>query len=200
MNMADDKPKGADLSPQGIHALIAEFNDVDAVMEAAEKVRDAGYLAWDVHSPFPIHGMPKAMGLRPTILPWIALIHGVVGLLLGLLLVWWTNAVTIAGVPTELQGYEYLVSGKPRFSFAANIPILFEMAVLFTAFGTILGMLGLNKLPMLNNPLFRHRTIRRATVDRFALVIEAVDPLFDAEATAAFLTAMNPRSLEVVPQ
>ena len=184
--------------PKGSFAMIAQFPNVDSVMYAAEKIRDAGYLIWDVHSPFPIHGISKAMGLRPTMLPWIALMHGIVGLLLGLLLVWWTNATTAPGVPAALQGYEYLVSGKPRFSLAANIPIIFETTVLLAAIGTILGMLGLNKLPMLANPLFRSRRFRRVTSDGLFIVIESEDNYFLPEETQLFLRHLGATSIEFV--
>lgn len=181
-----------------VYALMAEFADVDSIMSAAEKVRDAKYSLWDVHAPFPLHGLPKAMGLRPTILPWISLIHGIAGVSAGLLLVWWTNAVTISGVPAELQGYQFLISGKPRFSFLANIPILFELGVLFAALGTLLGLLGLNKLPMLHSPLFSSRRFRRATSDRFFIVIEAQDPLFHLDQTTDFLRSLGALSVEQV--
>lgn len=180
------------------YAMLAEFEDVAATIRAAERVRDEGYLHWDVHSPMPIHGINVPMGLRPTILPWIALVHGVVGLLLGLLLVWWINARTVSGIPTPFQGYEYLVSGKPLFSLPANIPILFEMTVLFAAIGTLLGMLGLNKLPMLHNPLFKSDRFRRATDDRFFIVIEADDPKFDLQDTRQFLDSLGASAVEVV--
>lgn len=179
-------------------AMLARFEDVDSIMLAAEQVRDAGYSMWDVHSPFPIHGMPKAMGLRPTILPWISLVHGIVGVLLGLALVWWTNAKTVPGLPGELQGYEYLISGKPRFSFLANIPILFELGVLLAAFGTLLGMFGLNKLPMLYNPLFKSRAFRQVTREAFFVVIETQDPKFDPQRTEQFLRSLGATAIEVV--
>ena len=138
------------------------------------------------------------MGLRPTILPWITLVHGLAGLFLGLLLVWWINAKTIAWVPTVFQGYEYLVSGKPLFSLPANIPIIFEMTVLVAAIGTLLGMLGLNKLPMLHNPLFKSERFRRVTADRFFVVVGATDPLFDEETTSRFLESLGASTVELI--
>ncbi len=180
------------------YAMIAEFHNVRDVMRAAQKVRDEGYLAWDVHSPMPIHGINVNMGLRPTILPWITLVHGVAGLLLGLLMVWWINAKTVLWAPTFLQGYEYLVSGKPLFSLPANIPILFEMTVLLAAIGTILGMLGLNKLPMLHNPLLKSQRFRRVTSDRFFVVIAAVDPKFDLTETTSFCESLEPDFIDLV--
>lgn len=180
------------------YAILAEFDDVSAVTRAAERIRDEGFLHWDVHSPMPIHGINVQMGLRPTILPWITLVHGIAGLLLGLSLVWWMNARTVAGVPAVFQGYEYLTSGKPLFSLPANIPILFEMTVLFAAIGTLLGLLGLNKLPMLHNPLFKSERFRRATDDRFFVVIEGDDPKFETEKVRGLLNSLNALSIEVI--
>ena len=182
------------------NALLAEFESVGAVMRAAEQVRDAGYMNWDVHSPIPIHHINYAMGLRPTILPWITLAHGVAGALFGLLLTWWMNATTVPGFSSSVQGYQFLVSGKPIYSLPANIPIIFETTVLFAAIGTLLGLLGLNKLPMLYNPLMRSRRFLRATADRFLIVIEADDAKFDLQSTAVFLKSLKPTALELVTE
>jgi hypothetical protein len=181
-------------------ALVAEFETVADVMHAAERIRDAHFSVWDVHSPMPIHGLNACMGLRPTILPWITLAHGLVGLTLGLLMVWWINATSISGVPTNLQGYEYLISGKPMFSLPANIPVIFEMTILFAAIGTLLGLLGLNKLPMLSNPLNKSRLMVRATSDRFLVVIDADDPQFELSRTTEFLKSLNPTVIELVTE
>jgi len=182
------------------YALVAEFDNVADVMRAAETVRDAGYLMWDVHSPIPIHHINHAMGMRPTILPWITLVHGLAGLLFGLLLTWWMNATTVPGLSASIQGYQFLISGKPMYSLPANIPIIFETTVLFAAFGTILGLLGLNKLPMLYNPLSRSRRMLRATVDRFLVVIEVEDEKFDLQGTAHLLRSLQPRAMELITE
>jgi Protein of unknown function (DUF3341) len=179
-------------------ALVAEFETVARVMQAAERVRDANYTVWDVHSPMPIHGINKCMGLRPTILPWITLSHGLAGGILGLLMVWWINAVSLPGLPSTLQGYTFLLSGKPMFSLPANIPVIFEMTILFAAIGTLLGLLGLNKQPMYSNPLAASRLMLRATADRFLIVIDAEDPLFELEQTAGFLKSLEPEAIELV--
>jgi hypothetical protein len=155
---------------------------------------------WDVHSPIPIHHINHAMGLRPTILPWITLAPGVAGALFGLLLTWWMNATTVPGISPSVQGYQFLISGKPMYSLPANIPIIFETTVLFAAIGTLLGLLGLNKLPMLYNPLMRSRRFLRATADRFLIVIEADDAKFDLQGTAVFLQSLKPTALELVTE
>ena len=126
--------------------LLGEFTDVTTVVSAARKVRAAGYKIWDVHSPFPIHGIDAVMGVRPTILPWLVLGGGLTGLVSGLLLQWYTNAFD----------YQFLISGKPIFSLPANIPVIFECTVLFSALTAVFGMLGLNRLPMHYNPLFKN--------------------------------------------
>jgi hypothetical protein len=182
------------------YALLAEFDSVPTIMRAAEKVRDAGYMVWDVHSPMPIHGINRAMGLRPTIIPWITLIHGLAGAAFGLTLTWWMNATTVEGLSPSVQGYQFLVSGKPYFSLPANIPIIFETTVLFAAIGTLLGMLGLNKLPMPYNPLSKSRRCLRATADRFFIVIEAEDALFDLQQTRDFLQSLEPDAIELVTE
>jgi hypothetical protein len=148
----------------------------------------------------PIHGINRCMGLRPTILPWITLAHGLAGAAFGLLLTWWMNATTMPGIPASVQGYEFLISGKPVYSLPANVPIIFETTILFAAIGTLLGMLGLNKLPMLHNPLSKSQQFLRATADRMFIVIEAADKRFDAQKTHEFLQSLQPLSIETVTE
>ena len=165
---------------------LAEFTDVDSILTAAEKVRDKGFRLWDVHSPFPIHGMDDAMGIHPTILPWLVLGAGLFGLGGATLMQWWMMAVD----------YKFFVSGKPLFSLPAFIPIMFECTILCAAFTAGLGMLLLNKLPMLYNPLFKSQRFRRVTSDRFFVVIDAMDPKFDEVETEQFLASLNPAAVE----
>lgn len=166
--------------------LLAEFDSVDGILAAAEKVRDAGYRRWDVHTPFPIHGMDDAMGIRPTILPWLVVMGGVAGLLGGLALQVYTNAID----------YPMFVSGKPLVSLPAFIPVIFECTIAGAAFTAVFGMLVLNKLPMLYNPLFKSERFRRVTNDRFFIAVDATDPNFDEAATERLLRSLNPINLE----
>jgi hypothetical protein len=171
---------------QILAGYLAEFENVDAILAAAEKVRDAGYRRWDVHSPFPIHGMDDAMGIRPTVLPWIVAIGGVMGLLGGLALQVFTNSID----------YPFFISGKPLVSLPAFIPVIFECTILVASFTAAGAMLVLNKLPMLYNPLFKSERFRRVTNDRFFVVIDATDPLFDEKQTLALLNSLNPTAIE----
>lgn len=181
-------PATAPAEERQLAGLMAEFDNVDSVMAAARVVRDRGFSRWDVHSPFPIHGIDEAMGTRRTLLPWIVLGCGLTGLLAGLGLQLFTNSID----------YRFLISGKPFFSIPAFVPVIFETTVLFSAFGAVFGMLGLNKLPMLYHPLFRSERFRRVTSDRFFVVIDASDPKFDEVQTAEFLKSFQPLSLERV--
>jgi hypothetical protein len=168
--------------------LLGEYETVDEILKAARAVRRAGFLRWDVHSPFPIHGIDYAMGIKPTILPWIVLGMGVTGLASAIVLQWWCNAFD----------YPFMISGKPLWSFPANVPIIFELTVLFSAYTAVFGMLGLNRLPRLYNPLFKHDRFRRATSDRFFVVIDATDPKFNEEATTRLLQEAGARVVERV--
>ena len=165
---------------------LAEFDSVDAILAAAEQVRDAGYRRWDTHSPFPIHGMDDAMGIRPTILPWLVAMGGVAGLIGGLALQVFTNAID----------YKLFISGKPLVSLPAFVPVIFECTILVAAFTAVFAMLVLNKLPMLYNPLFKSERFRRVTNDRFFVVIDATDPLFDEKQTLTLLESLNPMAIE----
>lgn len=168
--------------------LMAEFLTVDAVIEAAGRVRRAGFTRWDVHSPFPIHGIEPVMGIRPTILPWIVLGGGLSGLIGGLVLQWYCNAFD----------YPIIISGKPFWSLPANIPIIFECTVLVASITAVVGMFGLNNLPMLYNPLFKSERFRRVTDDRFFIVIDASDRRFDEAETTQLLKDAGAVAIERV--
>lgn len=178
-------------------AVLAEYDTVDAVMAAADAVRRAGYTRFDVHSPFPIHGIDPIIGIRPTVLPWITLAGGLTGLTAGTALTLWTMATSVTALG-NFGGYKYLISGKPFLSVPAYIPVMFELTILLAAFGTVFGMLLLNNLPLHHNPLFRSNRFRRATDDRFFVVIEAADPKYDEADVTALLRTTRPLALERV--
>lgn len=176
-----------------LQALLVEFDSPGALISAAERVRDAGYTRWDTHSPFPVHGIDQAMGIRPTRLPWIVFVFGVCGCLAGLILQWWTNATgaaTFPFVPTFLQGYNFPISGKPEFSLPANIPVIFETTVLLAALAAVFGMLAMNNLPRHHQPIFSSERFRRVTADRFFVCVDAADPRFSELTTPALLEGL----------
>ena len=179
-----------------MYGLLAEYPDVDSLISAAEKVRDAGYRKWEAYSPFPVHGLDTAMGHKPTILPWIVLGGGLTGMLSGIFLVWWTNAISPEGVPFALRGYEFIISGKPIFSFPANVPPIFELTILFSSFAAVFGMLAMNMLPRFNHPVFSSERFARVTQDRFFIAIEAADANFSRQRTTQLLQDTHPIAVE----
>jgi len=173
---------------QKLFAYLVEFDTVDALLAAAEKVRDAGFTKWDAHTPFVIHGLDGAMGIKATKLPFLVFAGGLTGTLAGIGLQWFTNAFD----------YPFLISGKPIFSLPANIPVAFETTILFAALSALVGMLAFNRLPKLYHPLHTNRRFKRATDDRFFISVEAEDPLFDAEKTLDLLESLGGLQVEGV--
>src|SRR5688572_30345363 len=176
--------------PAALHGLLAEYDSPTAILSASKKIRDAGFSRWDTFTPFPVHGIDKAMGIRMTILPWIVLGAGLTGLATAILLQWWTNAVD----------YKWLISGKPYFSIPANVPIMFELTVLFSGLTALAAMLVLNNLPLPSHPLDTVKRFARSTNDRFFLLIEAADPKFDDQATRALIDGTHPHAVEAIPE
>ncbi len=184
-----------------LRGMLVEFDTPGQLIAAANRVREAGYKRFDAHSPFPIHGIDEAVGIRMTILPWIVMAGGMFGLLNGLFLQWYTNAVdaeSLSLIPTFLQGYNYLVSGKPYFSLPANIPVIFELTILLSAIAAVIGMLVLNNLPLFYNPVFNVARFRKVTDDKFFLVVDARDSKFDARATDELLSGLGGTAVEPI--
>ncbi len=170
--------------------MLAEFATADGLMEAAAEVRDKGFKLWDCHTPYPVHGLDAAMGVKPTLLPWIVLCGGFLGFSGGLLMQGWMNAID----------YPFLISGKPFFSIPASIPVAFEMTILFSAFASFGGMLLLNGLPRLYRPHFRSDRFRRATADRFFISIDGRDRQFDIDSNSRLLQELGASAVEVIEE
>ena len=167
---------------------MAEYADENQLLEAARKVRDSGYTRTDAFTPFPVHGIDEALGIAPTVLPWIVLSAGLTGLGTALLMQWWMNAVD----------YPYIISSKPYFSLPANIPVTFELTVLFSAFTAFFAMLGLNGLPRFSNPLFANPKFDRSTDDRFFLWVDSRDKYFNSAKVKSLLESTQPLGIDEV--
>lgn len=171
-----------------IHGVLAEFKDPAALLHAAEKVRDAGYKEFDCHSPFPIHGMDDAMGLKRSPLGWIVGIMAFTGLGLAFWLQGWISTTA----------YPLIIAGKPFFSYQAFVPVGFGLAVLFGAVSAFIGMLALNKLPQPWHPVFFSERFEKMTTDGFFISIEQKDARFDAENTSTFLASIGGQNIELL--
>ncbi|MFQ5631241.1 MAG: DUF3341 domain-containing protein [bacterium] len=178
--MANDKKK-----PLGI---LAEFKNPAELVKAAEAVRDEGYEKFDCHSPFPIHGMDSAMGLKRSPLGFIVFIMGTIGLLSGIALTWYA----------AVEAYPLVISGKPFFSCQAFVPVYFEMTVLLAAFGAVFGMFHLNRLPQLFHNFFYSERFAKVTNDGFFVSLEANDPKFDSKKSQAFFESIGASHIELI--
>lgn len=163
-------------APQ-MHGVMGEYDNVDTLLAACRRIRDAGYTKTDAYTPFPVHGIDTALGIKPTILPWIALVGGVTGTCTALAMQIWMNAID----------YPYIISGKPYISLPAFMPVAFELTILFASFGAFFGMWALNKLPRFSNPVFTDPRFDRATDDKFFLYVDAADEKFDRGAIEGIL-------------
>ena len=174
---------------EGLYGVIAEFNDPQTLLEAANAAREQGYTSLDAFSPFPVHGLAEAVGFHKSRLSAVVLVMGILGGLGGFFMCWYANVIS----------YPLNIGGKPYNSWPAWIPITFECTVLLAAFGAVLGMLALNGLPMPYHPVFNVRRFDSASRDKFFLVIQARDPRFRLEEARQFLQTLGPREVTDVP-
>jgi hypothetical protein len=168
------------------HGYIARFDTPAAVMHAATQVRDAGYTKWDVITPFPIHGLDAAMGLRRSRVPRFTLVGGVTGYTAAMLCIWAMND----------WDYPLVVGGKPLFSPMFSFPVSYELTILFAAFATIGGIFLLNRLPMHYHPVLKYDQVHRATDDAFYVVIEAMDPKFTQDSARQLLQGAGAKQID----
>ena len=175
-----------------VYGYLAEFKSASALYKAAAKVRDAGFRKWDCHSPYPIHGLDAAMGLKRSILPWLVFFGGATG----------TATAFALAYGTQVLLYPTVVQAKPVnvFTVPAFFPVMFELTILFSGFTTLFGLLALMKLPRLNHPLFASKQFHRATDDAFFIAIEARDPKFSPEGTRELLEEIGGTSIELVEE
>jgi hypothetical protein len=167
--------------------ILAEFENPAALLEAAAKVRDAGYKRWEVYSPFPIHGMDDAMGLKPSILGWVVGLMAFVGLAFAVWLQWWTQAVD----------YPIVISGKPFFSIA-YVPVTFELTVLFSALTAVFGMFVINRMPRYFHPVFYSDRFVKVTDNGFFIAVFAWDKKYNDAETKAFFETIGGKQIEIL--
>ena len=172
----------------GLYAAVGEFSDENELLEAIGKIRRLGYSKLEAYTPFAIHGIDEALGAKPSKLGWFVFCCGLFGCSAAATFIWWAGAIS----------YPLIVGGKPLFAFTFSIPIMFEMMILFSAFGSLYGMLGINRLPQLYHSIFNYSRAERISDDGFMLAIEASDPRFDADECVEALENAGASFVEVV--
>jgi hypothetical protein len=160
-----------EISDNKIYGVLAEFRNPKDLITVSKEISGQGFKYFDTFSPFPIHGIEKAMKLPKSKLGWIVAVHGLLGLVGSFAMIYFMM----------VYDYPHNISGKTLLNIPAWIPVMFELTVLLSAFGAVFGMFFLNGLPKLNHPLFNSENFKKATDDGFFACIESEDPQFDEE-------------------
>ncbi len=174
------------------YGYVAEFEDATAIYHAAEKLRDAGFKRWDVHTPYPIHGMDDAMGLKKSWLSALVLVGGASGGSLALFMQYFTQ---VNLYPTVVQNKPTDFSTLPAF-----FPVIFELTILLSAFAVLFGLLVILALPRLNHPLFTSKTFMKFSDDGFIISVEARDPKFHRQKTKDLLESLGATEVDLVEE
>ena len=176
--MSDSKPFG----------VLAEFDTTAGLYDACEAIRDRGFQRWDSYTPFPVHGLDGAMGLKRSKLPFIVLVMGLFGAFAGFAMQVWIS----------VEAYPIVFSGKPLFAWQAFVPVTFECGVLFASLGAVFGMFGLNQLPTFYHPCFNSERFLAVTDDKFFIAVEAADPQYDEGTLKALFNELGASSVETL--
>lgn len=142
--------------------VVGVFTDPELLKKAAAQVRDLKVQKFDSYTPFPVHGIEEAMGLKRSPLPWVTFAAGMTGCAAGLGLQVWVSAIT----------WPLNVGGKPFVSLPAFIPVTFELTILFAGLATAGALFLFCGLPKVDPPILDPDI----TNDKFALFISSDDP------------------------
>lgn len=172
-----------------LYAVTAVFRTPDAVLHAADEVKKAGYTKFDVHTPYPVHGLDRAMGLRPSKLGYFALAFGLLGASSAIGLITWITMVD----------YPLVIGGKPFWSWPAFVPVSFELTVLLASVLSTITMIVLYfRFPNNSHPLHDTPYMKAVSSDKFGIAVEAEDPRFDEAKVRAFLAALGGTDVNAV--
>ena len=164
--------------------VLALYDNPDSLLRAAAQAREHGYEGVDAFTPYAVHGLSEALGVRKSWVPYVTLVMGLSGAALGLLFEIWTSAVD----------WPLNVGGKPMVSLPAFIPVMFESGVLIGGTMTVLALILACGLPNLKGPVLD----RDITNDRFALYVPDSGPDWNEERAMRFLRATGPVEVRVI--
>ena len=173
-----------------IYGIMAEFDTPTQLVAAATRLREAGYTKTDAFSPFPLHEIDEALGIKKSILPYLIFIGGCVGLLGGFGLVTFVHVID----------YPIIVGGRPHFSLPSFIPVIYELTILLAAATAVFGMLFLNGLPAPYHPVFNVARFALASREKFFLIVEAKDKKYDYSETRTLMESLNAQEVFDVPE
>ena len=177
-------------SREKVVGVVGLYDDPSSLLRAAEGVRDAGFTRWDCHTPFPVHGLDRAMGLKSSPLPTLALTAGLIGVLAAFALTGGLNALH----------YPIRIAGKPMLSWQAFVPIYFELFVLFSALAIMGSLFVFCGLGRWHSPLHDSGVMSEVTGARFAIVLGADDRMYSQADAKTLLEATGCRDIRPLVQ
>lgn len=169
-----------------VSGVVGIWSDDHKLVEAAEKMKNAGYKNFDAITPFPVHGLEEAIGIKRSVIPWVTFCFGITGSCCGLFLQYWVSAVS----------WPINVGGKPMFSAPAFIPVTFELTILFAALSSVAAMFIFNGLPAVDPPIIDPDL----TCHKFALWIPETVPNYSAEKVEKFLKELGAEEVKRVAE
>jgi hypothetical protein len=169
--------------------VVAEFASPQALLDGTTKMRDAGYKMLDTHTPYPVHGIEEALGLKRPKIPAIVLGGAIVGACIAYSLIYFCNVLD----------WPLNIGNRPPHGPPAMIPITFELAVLLGGGSAFMGFFALARLPQPYHPIFESQEYTRASVDAFFLSVE-LPAGTDAERTLADVRAAGAILAETVEE
>jgi hypothetical protein len=173
----------------GRRFVVAEFPSPDTLLAGTRRVREAGYKDLDTHTPFPLHGLEEALGLKRPKIPALVLLGAIAGACLAYGMIYFMNVLD----------WPLNIGNRPPHGPPANIPITFELAVLLAGSSAFFGFFALSRLPQPYHPIFESEQVGRFAIDAFFLSVEL--PVgTDADRAMADVKAAGASAVEIVTE
>ena len=174
------------MNTKQLYSISSLFQTADDILRAAQEAAEAGYTRFDVHTPYPVHGMDRAMRLKPSRLGIFALAFGILGAVGGVGFMTWVTLID----------YPLVIGGKPFWSWPAFVPVAFEITVLLASVLSVVTMIILYfKFPNTSHPLHDTPYMKKVSLDSFGISIQADDPKFQEEEVRTFLKRIGGRDV-----
>lgn len=174
------------MAKKTLGGMAAIFLEEAQVVAAARKVRESGFTKFDAISPYPIHGMEEACGIKRSWIPYVTFIAGIAGLLSALALTYYTSVVD----------WPINIAGKPLFSLPAFIPIIFELTVLFAALCSVVALFVVTKMPRLDPPVID----KDLTSHKFAIFIPETDTGYSEDRISRLFNELGANEIKKVSE
>lgn len=174
------------MNEKTLYSIAALFDTPDEIIHAAQEVASAGYARFDVNTPYPVHGMDRAMKLRQSRLGFFTFAFGLLGTISIVAFMSWIT----------VTDYPLVIGGKPFWTWPAFVPIAFEITVLLASVLTVVTMIVLYfKFPNYSHPLHDTSYMKRVSSDKFGISIQADDPKFNEAAVRDLLKRLGGRDI-----